>query len=233
MESLSYKKDKKKLMFLGRKNEQYFIGNKLYPLSKKKNIGFWYSNNTVETIRDTKLARLLDNVKEYEFKIGKCYQNAQVLYLIGKQFNLNIKYYSGWIFPYQSLPLHHAWNVLNNRIIIDVSVGSYYTRANQRMLGLMEQLKGKSQDKIREIYIAIIEEEMETSKQKKVSEDCLWGKVPQGYVYFGTEDTYENSIKIFNEAYNSVEVHPSYLHRRDKKTGESITQEMLKEKGLW
>lgn len=228
----SYKRDKKHLTFKGEDGQIYTIGSKLFPLSKKKNIGVWWSANTKEVERNKTLVMAMNSITNYEFKVGMCYTNAQVLQQLGEQFNLNIKYYSGWVFPVQSMPIHHAWVVLDDKIIIDPSIHSSYINANLRMIENVELFEGKTKDEVREIYVDFIAEEKKKTKDK-VSLDCLWGKVPFGYMYFGTEDTYGEAKKRFNELIDSVEVHPSYTYRMDEKTGASPTQELLKEKGIW
>lgn len=234
MEIYNFDKHKKLMTFVASDNQKYAIGSKLFPVANKKKISFWCEANTQEIEKHVGLAYAIDNVQGHVFKTGKCFRNAKVMCELGQIVGLDIKFYAGWLFGNHPVPVFHAWNVLNDNIIIDSSIHTT-TLNQQNRLRQMEnesKLEGLSQDEVREIYIKIIEEEKKKSNGK-MSEEILYGKVPQNYIYFGAEDTHSASQERFRKAYESVKLHPAYHHRRDKKTGESIIQQRLKERGLF
>ena len=229
MQSLSYKKDKKALTFEVEGNH-YTIGSKLFPLSKKKNIGIWNSANTQEVNPNAQLLHFLDMVSNHDFVAGKCYRNSEVVRVVGEKLGLNIKLYSGWIFFYDRMPLHHAWNVLDNRIVIDTSLTKMHINLQQRFIEHLVSHPHLTADEQRQHYIEMYETSMK--HRQPISQELLYGKPVEGLTYIGTEDTYYDSMKSIQALLEEVNPHPAYPHKRNEQ-GESEMQELLKEKGLF
>lgn len=229
MNTLHFERDKDILKFHGKQGEKLFIGSKLYPLSRKKNIGLWKQDNTEMVDKQSLLMKVLQQVemtKQHTFTVGKCYTNAEVVRQVGEKLGLKVKYYSGWVFPNSVLPVHHAWVVLDDRILIDTSMSYAYI---ETIAIFMEQMKEAGQS-----FDSNTRKEMvdRLSKvQKNLLSDCVYGYVPKQLLYVGTEDTRELAIKRYNDLMHQYPQHPSYQHKNNP-DGASETQRLMQERGM-
>ena len=85
------------------------------------------------------MLNLIDTVK---YEVGHCYHNAETIYKVLTANGYDAKMYCGWMFPTASanqmtLPVHHAWVVLNDNAVIDIANDYVY------MVQYLENLVGK------------------------------------------------------------------------------------------
>ena len=185
------------------RGEKHIIGSKLYPVTAKdKASGF--ANGVTEGFHHLGIAEMI-NKSNWEFKSGYCYTNAEVLCKVFNEMGIDAKYYSGWVFTGLSMPIHHAWVVVDGNVYdISIHMTSQYLMMEQANQGL--DLRSKE-------AVRAVKESM--SKTKPIQDHFVWGKVPDHMFYVGNEDTPESARKNYAKAINAsgdVSNHPSYNH---------------------
>lgn len=132
----------KKVVYKKRDAEGNFLGSIIMPTNyyplHNDDIHVFFDDN-VTLITDEKVLSLIDTVK---YEVGHCYHNAETICKILTENGYDAKMYCGWMFPTASanqaiLPIHHAWVILNDTAVIDISNDYVY------MIKYLEQLVGQ------------------------------------------------------------------------------------------
>lgn len=160
--------------------------SKDYPLAlkSKKDIKVFFKETTKE-ITDPKIKDIFD---AFPYQIGKCFQNAEgLLEELKKEGIEEWEYYSGWLFPRKGYPVFHAW-LGKEDMILDYTNPSLDIEVHKKAIQTV-----KSKEELREVYINW---EMELNN-KRPSEAKTFGRIQSDFVFIGTKDTFENSVRIF------------------------------------
>lgn len=187
------------------------VPSKLYPLPNKE-FKIFTSENTFD-LEDNKVNNLLTDI---DVIIGGCYTNATNIVKILKENNINAKFYSGWILRLNKMT-HHAWVVIDDKHLIDVSILRKEDDILDRELSGNPKVKG---DKIIDTLSKLIEEKL------PFKEKYYYGKVGRYCaIYIGSETNPDNARKSFNDLLKAVPNHPDY--QNIDKNGVNKTQRAL------
>lgn len=194
-------------------NSKYQIGSKLFPVERKSKTKLFATENTEELNYPT-LRKAL-NLEQYEE--GRCYLNAEKVFMLGKLLKIPIEYYAGWVFVGSGQPpMHHAWNVLEGNVI-DTSM-------NILDYDVLKGVDPKNPDWRKEVAPLLVE-----NKKKPASQTAVFGQVWPWLLYVGCPSTGEHARKMFRDLRIDFPKHPSYSHRGFDMYGKSeIQKEMEK-----
>lgn len=168
--------------------ESIVIPTVYYPLNKNEYKVFT-SENT-EILEDEKILDIFDDI---EFNIGQCYGNSDNLTCLLKENGYDAKTYVGWLFVSEKeYPVHHAWVVVNDKYVLDLS-DSYMLMAFKMS---SDELENKDEQFIRKKFI-----DFQKSVQKmKNSERCYpVGAVTPFLFYVGTECSGKEGLFIYKD----------------------------------
>lgn len=204
----------KNTMTFNHKGDTYRIGGRMFPVKDRASLQLFDNENTSPIQLSEKFIAFFNML---DFKIGHAYSNTQSIYDLAKENKIDIGYYSGWLFIGESLPIHHAWCVVNQVGIIDPSV----TRSELDLMKKINYHNLNWRDKLAKDIVDL------RRKRLRMSEDCVFGKVPEEVVYVGCEDDIENARKIFRDL---IYAYPNHICYRSKMNpiGESDIQKRIK-----
>lgn len=192
--------------FVARK-QKHKIPSKLFPIESKKNMKNFNFENTIK-IEDKKIVEILDSRKFIE---GKCYTNSDWVTRALIENGYNAKFYSGWFFiaPDQ-FPVHHAWTIVDDDILIDVSIN---IEAIRFFLNNVDINNPNWREFISPRLLEF--DKLLTSKSSFI------GHAEFG-LYLGSEDHTERAKKTYRMLLNNYPNHPSYKRPMKKDTGEDL-----------
>lgn len=203
--------------FRMRKNgKAYTVGGEYFPVKDKENIEVFLKENC----REFKLAKLINKINKLEFEKGRCYTNINRIIEAGKEVNIDIKFYSGWVFPRSIKAMHHAWGVIKTKFGFQVLDPAF----SKKELKLYETID-YDKENWREVLAKKI---LDFEKNKDNEEKMVLGKPPEGIIYFGCPDNKENAINTFNNLIDKFPNHPSYSGKGTSPVGRSELQKELK-----
>jgi len=179
------------------KEDIVVIGSELYPIPDNSYYIGW--DNT-EKINNKQLIEEIDNL---DLNLGDCYNNTHKIVKLGDKLNLNIEYFTGWLFPGTYLPVHHTLAVIKNESFFQVI--DYAER--EIRLKVMKKLEEKYNEVTREKFI---EERKKMVKNKKNSEKTTLGKFPEGIFFFGGKDYRLSAEMTFRKLQYRFPNHPAY-----------------------
>lgn len=163
-----------------------------------------------------------DIINSLSFDKGRCYTNTEKL-INAFEGELDLKFFSGWVFLGYNYPVHHAWAVLfeeENEYVFDMGVF-------EREQKIIEEAAEKFDDpeKQREYYV---KENKRTFKLPN-SKIYITGKVvPEMILYIGVKSTKEEVLDRYWQAVGGVPTtHPSYSGMGLDEKGSSRTQREL------
>jgi len=107
----SLKPREREVFFTINEKTRYKIPSKMFPLSKKSEAVVLVPESTVP-FKHEEFFLLLN---QQQLPLGKCYGNSDIIEKIGKSLNIDIYFFSGWLFPGPQTPIHHAWLVIRHR----------------------------------------------------------------------------------------------------------------------
>lgn len=192
----------------------HMIPSKEFPLAtnRTRDIIVFNRENTKEVINE----RVIDVFNNYEYKLGRCFQNAEGLRkALKKEGILGWEYYSGWMFTTGGYPLFHSWLSKDEHIL---EYTNYFMSKD-----IADKLKeAKNQEEFRTIFA----KEQASLNKLPNNEAKTCGKCHQEYMYIGMRDTFENSIRIFQSLDKS---HISYQAKGMNMEGSSRLQEEIEE----
>jgi len=207
-----------KYRFPGKKKMEY-IPSKLFPLSSKTKVHWFGHPNTSRFELTEKQEEIINSL---EFNKGRCYTNTEKL-INALERELELKFFSGWVFLGYNLPVHHAWAVLfenGKEYVFDMGVF-------EREQEIIEEASEKFDDpeKQREYYV----KENKRTFELPNSEIYITGKiVPEMILYIGVESTKEEALDCYWEAVgDDPTTHPSYSGMGLDEKGSSRTQREL------
>jgi hypothetical protein len=200
------------------KGEDYQFGTKLYPLGSRGHI---FHNACTEGGKYLEVAESIER-SNWKHKTGYCYTFAEIVHKAFLAHGIKAKYFSGWVFTAPTTPIHHAWVVVEGNVYdIAVNVASQNKMREQVLSGIDPY----SPQAIKEI--AKLEE-----NHYPIVDNFTWGKVEEGMIYIGSENTPNGARLQYNKAvdYVGVENHPSYRHmKKGQKYERSPYQKILAE----
>ena len=217
-----FKERKKGIEFLSPKG-RYMVPSKMFPLSSKKKYKMFHVLNTVE-LENEQLAYYLNQAITQHYdegvgRSGRCYTNAYVVQQAAEELELNVTYYSGWLFvgP-NSLPVHHAWAIVGEDSLVDIAI-------SPGEFDIMQEADF-SKPEFRKDIASKLKDYASTHKDVKYR---IYGKVPEGLVYIGSEDTAENARNIFEGLGKEFPNHPSYGGGGNMKGQSQLQKELDKQ----
>ena len=153
--------------------ESIIIPTAYYPLTGKLKV---FSTNNTEPIQDDRILDLIDDVK---YGVGFCYRNTRNVATILRNAGIaNVKTYAGWLFTSEeSLPVHHAWVVVNDIHIIDLS-DEFTTLFALNGEGLVNA--GNDVGKVRTAFVSAIQK----TQGMKNSIRCAPVGQPTGFLFY-------------------------------------------------
>lgn len=172
------------------------VPSKLYPLPNK-DFKVFTSENTFD-LEDDKVSNLLTDM---EVLIGRCYTNSDNIMKILRENNIKAKYYSGWLLRLNKM-VHHAWVVIDDKHLIDVSI----LRKEDDILDLEFGNKSKiNNENLIDTLSEIIEEQL------PFKDKYYYGKVGRYCgIYIGSSTNSTDARKSFNDLLKAVPNHPDY-----------------------
>ncbi|WCK57623.1 hypothetical protein PP175_26535 (plasmid) [Aneurinibacillus sp. Ricciae_BoGa-3] len=213
----------KEVFFTVNEKSKYKIPSKMYPVSSKKNLVLFHSENTVPLTRDD-VIKAIDNI---DLPIGRCYSNSERIRLIGEQIGVSLEFYSGWVFKIGDMPKHHAWIVYQHQEGISI------------IDSLKENLFREAANRYPVDYTQADWRKQATQSVKKVSKELpfnhqqiIIGQALVGMLYVGSPDTIDNARKLYNDTIDVFPNHPSYLGEGDNTQGRSKLQEEFARNGI-
>lgn len=174
-------------------NDRHIFGSKLYPVGKRAHI---FTRANTQKQEYSEVARYIEEI--WSPAKGYCYTNAEVLWNAFKKFNIDAKYFSGWLFPASGYPVHHAFVIVENSVF-DISIN-----IKGLNLGRKQVLDGKdpySKECIEEV-------KQVESQWKPIEESFIWGYTD--FIYVGAENTPNGARLQYNKAVTDLSTHPSY-----------------------
>lgn len=189
-----------------------------YPLSNN-NFKVFTFENTCE-LKDEDAIKIIDGI---ERRIGFCYTNAENVVNAFANTNYNAKYYVGWYFVGNEYPVHHAWAVLNDVYLIDLTNNSGWFFSN------LDKFENKSIDECRALLLDL--ELFLKDKPNSVYCNPLGMSIGGNRLYIGCESNADEGKMIFNKLIRDFPNHPC---RKGSKTSPDISplQEMLIKRGI-
>jgi hypothetical protein len=193
----------------------YKIPSKIYPLNSRKYHVF--TNSNTESIKNEDIKKLFNLCK---FELARCYSNAEMLRQGAEILGIkDIKYYSGWLFVGDKLPMHHAWIVYNDKSILDGSM-------LQDLFTMLETVEDKNKLTKRE-HANLMKKSLSSNKPNH--EKFCFGKVLIPIIYIGCETDCDYARELYNKAIEATNNnHPSYPHMKHNAFDYSQTQKMIK-----
>lgn len=174
------------------------IPSKMYPITNKADMKFFCAFNT-EELDDKKV---LDIYNKVEGKMGHCYTNTLSFYL-----NLlnngvdNVVPYVGWLSVGGGHPIHHAWLVINDKHLFDLSgdkiMLDYVLNKSQEPITATELKEGMA-----DLHLSL--------KDIPNTERYTTGKCMVTHFYIGSPCYPTDGIQIFNQLMADFPKHPSY-----------------------
>lgn len=198
-------------------NERYVFGSKLYPVGKHAEIFVPDEYQPQE-----KFQEIIDLVHNsgWQPTMGGCYAHAEFLQGIFKNFGVDAKYFSGWVFASGGFPIHHAWVVVGGRV--------YDLAVNMTSMNYIRELELQGENPWEEKHLRRIKEI--NDKWRPIDEHFTWGQAKM--IYVGSETDGTRARREYNKAIDNakgVANHPSYRHMKKKSRYEaSPLQESLR-----
>lgn len=213
----------KELFFTVNEKTKYKVPSRLYPLSNKKEAGVFTSETTVPFEHPA----FYEEIDKLDLPMGHCYSNSQKIFEFGKRLNLNIFYFSGWLFSPVDMPKHHAWIVIVHEggvSLVDSVKYHIFSKAEE-----LYPIDVRKTDWRRQSAIGI---KKAMKALPLVHQQILIGKALDQSIYIGSPDTIDNARSIFQLLTRQFPNHPSYRGEGDSMTGRSKFQEEMHRQGL-
>lgn len=215
--------------------KSFIIPTERFPLQSNSFKVFTYENTKVLEDKD-----VIDIIDSCKWKVGHCYGCHDELYKRLKEKGIDASYYVGWVFRGKT-PIHHAWVVVNQEYLIDLSddewlfVTNLNSDESNTRKQILEQFKKSDLseltiDEWREVRLSFV---LKTQKMKN-SERCM----PLGYIcseqilYVGCESTADLGRLEYNRLMQKFPNHESYTNV-DKSTSTNKFNRMLDEAGYY
>ena len=202
--------DKVHVVELGAKD--IVIPSHQYPLNGKLKV---FTRDNTEPCKDEQIKVIFDSVK---YEIGKCYGNTRRL-LDALEANeitkSRYKSYVGWLFIGDTMPVHHAYTVIDDKHLLDFSP--------MHELYSMEISGELSTPEMKE---ALVDKFMDKIRQPN-SIRSIFGKADPELLYVGSECTPDKGIKIYQKLMKAFPKHPCL---RTTSTGMTEMQNLIMER---
>jgi len=189
----------------------YRIGSKMFPVASKSKTKVFMDKNTIE-LEHTELA---DSLNQEVFSLGRCYKNADIVCAKARELGLYAEYYSGWLFASSTLPIHHAWVVIEGNVV-DTSISLSQMRALRSMNTTGENWRKKVAPKLQSMM----------KDKQQIKNDGVWGKIPEFLLYVGCPDTSSDAKSRFRHLLQKFPDHPSYAHKSDPLAMSDLQKEL-------
>ena len=202
--------EKGKVIIEGITEKPIVIPSQLFPLNGSLEV--FYSENT-EECADTQIREIFDSVSA---AMGFCYSNVENLVEAFKAAAIQserYRTYAGWMFIGDTLPVHHAYTVVDDKYMLDFSTDKLFEN-QQHYIGL-------TQEEIKEKLVA---EYLERRKLKH-SERATFGKVGSLYLYVGSRCKPQDGKRIYQKLVKAYPKHPCI--RNVTPTGGTDTQNRI------
>ena len=206
------------------------LGGELYPFEGKGHVHYWENEREP---RDSNLSDVLfwiDQVNREQFDKDRCCWNAEIIRTIGRRLGVDLKLFSGWIVIDDRIAVYHAWNVLNDSILLDATITRTKADLIARFEKHIQDHPGSTNPEERERLIRLYAD-VERSR-RRMSESMVVGLIPEGVRYFGKEHTYQGARESIARLIEAHPNHPGNPNRRNR-NGQTILQEMLRMKGIY
>ncbi len=184
----------------------------------------FYTGNCAEPPSDRR--EVIESIfNQQPYLRGHCYYNAEKLTERLVAAGFNARTYVGWLFCNEhEHPIHHAWTVLNDNTVLDLS--DDFTLMcygpNQEAF-----LSAKTMEERRLIYVSFAKW---TNTLKNSQRCCPIGLPFRDLLYVGCPCSREEGIRIYNKLIDTFPQHP--CAERVNQNNLSPTQELLKAAGL-
>lgn len=183
-----------KIIVEGLTEKQLIIPSQMYPLSGP--MEYFCSENT-EDCDDQQLREIYDSI---EPQIGFCYSNIERLADAMAEAGIHrsrYRTYCGWLFIGWSLPIHHAFMVVDNKYMLDFSINKAFE--------IEEQFKDcenaeKTRNKMIDLYIQQLGQPNSTR--------TAFGKVGPHYFYVGSKCKPSEGKRLYQRLMKSHPNHP-------------------------
>lgn len=186
------------------------IPSQLYPLNGSLEI-FYYDNT--EDCADQQIREIFDSVTA---AIGYCYTNVQRMVEALETAAIQSERYTayvGWLFIGDTLPVHHAFIVVDDKYMLDFSTDKLF-EDGQHYSGLTQE---EVKDRVAKQYIE--------RRKLKNSERAAFGKVGSIYLYIGSRCKPQDGKRIYQRLVKAYPKHPCI--RNVTVTGATDTQNRI------
>lgn len=221
--NIDVKEREREFFFTINEKSKYKIPSKMFPLSSKQKNAVFTEDLTVPFENEV-FFKLID---ELSLEIGRCYTNTEKIRQVAEQLGLNAYYFSGWIFRADDMPKHHAWLMIKHE---DGTVSIVDSLKENLFRKSVEFMPENIDEDIRKAYALAVKEA--TIKYPRNSEQIIIGQVLNGFIYVGSEDSYRNAQKIYQDLVSKFPNHPAYKRDGDNIHGRSKLQEEMARIGI-
>lgn len=171
------------------------IPSAMYPMPKREPVSF-LRDNTVPC-DDERVRAIFDSLP---FRIGRCYDNAKILYDALTQAGIEgVDTYAGWIFIGDNQPAYHCFVVVNGNELLDPTAINYCAFPAPPV--------GISEEDKRRMFVEYVKNEQRKTK----SESSIFGQVFLGHWYFAARCAPAEAKKTFEKLRKAYPKHPAIL----------------------
>lgn len=201
---------------------KYKIGSRMFPVAQKSKLKIFDNTNTTDI--DNQL--LIKNIEQNKhlFEIGRCHRNTEVIYKIGKALNLNVEYYTGWLFlGDEKPPIFHSFAVFENNVI-DISNSQVKQDIGYTINWNSPNCRKEYAQKMADFQTSTI------PYKNKIT----FGKVVEDYIYIGCPNNFNQANSIFKRLMTNFPNHISYqqygMNMSDKSLIQKDIESLIKNK---
>lgn len=197
------------------------IPSKYYPMPEESLMEVQFTG--FSKIQNARILRIID---ETPLKIGRCFENSQILHEKFLKMGFESQYFAGWMFPAGGKPIFHAWLVLlhqGEKFLID----STYHKLLNEVLQKLRRKYGENLPSMNEMREEMAELFSEGLRKKKRNSDRIYTGTPMpGGVYVGCRSSVKEAFHVYQELIRLKE-HPSYTGGM-RLGSDSLFQDMVK-----
>lgn len=202
--------DKGKVIIKGITEKPIVIPSQLYPLNGSLEI---FCSESTEDCEDKQLREIFDSVRA---SVGFCYSNTENLIDALKAAGISkerYRTYAGWLFIGDTLPVHHAYTVVDDKYMLDFSTDKIFED--------VEHFQGLSSEKVKDMLAIEFLERRHLPHSKRAT----FGKVGSLYLYIGSICKPQHGKKIYQKLVKAYPKHPCI--RNVTPTGATDTQNRI------
>lgn len=181
------------------------IGTMKFPLAGKRNERREFPAGGPKVTDDGLAALVRQLHRERPFGFGSCYSNTERVCQNSwtNGWIKKIKPYAGWVVfdRKPEHPIHHAWAVLNDQLVIDMGQLMASGRLEDEYMAHWDEARKSWKGSAFDLNVAWREDwcrRLLPYEDGDVIENRVWGEIPPGMTYIGCPCLWEDARLTFN-----------------------------------